>query len=40
MTTLKRNTAYNMAGAILPLLATFFTLPVYLRTIGESPGIA
>jgi len=32
---IKRHTAYNVAGAIVPLLVTFVTLPVYLRTIGE-----
>ena len=32
---IKRHTAYNVAGAVVPLLATFITLPIYLRTIGE-----
>lgn len=31
----QRNTAYNVAGAVVPLVATFVTLPVYLRAIGE-----
>ena len=31
----RRNTAYNVAGAVVPLLATLVTLPVYLRTIGD-----
>lgn len=31
----KRHTAYNVAGAVVPLLATFITLPMYLRAIGE-----
>lgn len=31
----KRHTAYNVAGAAVPLLVTFVTLPVYLRTVGE-----
>ena len=35
MSSVKRNTAYNAAGSILPLLATFFTLPAYLTSIGE-----
>lgn len=35
MSSVKRNTAYNAGGALLPLLATFFTLPPYLETIGE-----
>ncbi|HLA63206.1 MAG TPA: flippase, partial [Rhodothermales bacterium] len=31
----QRHTAYNVAGAVVPLLATFVTLPLYLRLIGE-----
>jgi O-antigen/teichoic acid export membrane protein len=31
----RRNTAYNVAGAVIPLLATLITLPIYLRAIGE-----
>lgn len=31
----KRHTAYNVAGAVVPLLATLVVLPRYLATIGE-----
>lgn len=31
----KRHTTYNIAGAVVPLLGMFLTLPIYLRTIGE-----
>lgn len=31
----RRNTAYNFTGAVVPVLVTFVTLPVYLRAIGE-----
>ena len=32
---ISRNTAINMVGAILPLLLTLFTIPRYLRLIGD-----
>jgi O-antigen/teichoic acid export membrane protein len=32
---ISRNTAINMAGAVLPLLLTLFTVPRYLRLIGD-----
>ena len=32
---ISKNTAINMVGAILPLLLTLFTIPRYLRLIGD-----
>jgi O-antigen/teichoic acid export membrane protein len=32
---ISRNTAINMVGAILPLLLTLFTIPPYLRLVGD-----
>lgn len=32
---IRRHTAYNVVGNVVPMLATLFTLPVYLRTVGE-----
>jgi O-antigen/teichoic acid export membrane protein len=31
----KRHSTYNSVGALVPLLGTLITLPIYLRTIGE-----
>lgn len=33
---LARHTAYNLAGQLVPLALSFFTLPAYLRLIGET----
>lgn len=32
---IRRHTAYNLAGTVIPTLGTFLTLPAYLRLIGE-----
>jgi O-antigen/teichoic acid export membrane protein len=32
---IRRHTAYNVAGAIVPLVATLVTFPIYLQAIGE-----
>lgn len=31
---LKKNTAYNLFGAILPILLSLITVPIYLKTVG------
>lgn len=31
----RENTLYNLAGAVVPLVVTFVTLPFYLRAVGE-----
>ena len=33
---IKRNTAYNLLGAVLPLGLSLFTIPIYIRLIGDS----
>lgn len=33
---IRRNTVYNFWGAILPLLVSFITVPVYLELVGEA----
>ena len=32
----RKHTAYNLLGAVLPLLVPLFTIPIYMRLIGES----
>ena len=32
---IRRNTAYNLAGSLLPLVVTLITLPIYINLIGE-----
>ena len=32
---IKRNTVYHIGGALVPLALTLFTVPLYLRAIGE-----
>ncbi len=32
---ISKNTAINMVGAILPMLLTLFTIPPYLRLVGD-----
>lgn len=34
--TIQRNTAYNVAGALAPIVLTIVTVPLYLEAIGEA----
>jgi O-antigen/teichoic acid export membrane protein len=33
---IRRNTAYNLLGALIPLAASLVTIPIGLRLIGEA----